>query len=328
MSQNERNEVAILLEKKYSLRNIALVLERSVCAISYENKENSTNGIYDPHKAQRKACVRRKNASYRGKKIVTDRELRDFIDGALSDGQSAESIAGRIKHQEKNLSYASKDTIYRYLKSPYGKLIGIKWKKKIRPKKSRKVTKLLDRIFIDKRPKKASNRRRVGDLEGDFIVSGKNGKGILLVAVCRKLRVVFLELILDVSIDEVHSAFERIKERFPEMRTLTLDNDILFRMHKTLEKLLNVKIYFCHPYHSWEKGSVENVNKEIRKFIPKGSDLSQYDQEFIQAIEDHVNERFMKCLNYKTPEEKLIAYRKNKKTACEAVEVKKVECSN
>ncbi len=139
--------------------------------------------------------------------------------------------------------------------------------------------------------------------------------------VCRKLRVVFLELILDVSIDEVHCAFERIKKRFPEMKTLTLDNDILFRMHKTLEKLLNVKIYFCHPYHSWEKGSVENANKEIRKFIPKGSDLSQYDQEFIQAIEDHLNERFMKCLNYKTPEEKLIAYRKNKKTACEAVKV-------
>ena len=150
-------------------------------------------------------------------------------------------------------------------------------------------------------------------MEGDFIVSGRNGQGILLTTVCRKLRVAFLELITEVSIDEVHQAFVGIKKRFPEMKTLTLDNDILFKMHQTLGKLLNVKIYFCHPYHSWEKGSIENVNMEIRKFIPKGSDLSQYDQEYIQAVEDYVNERFMKCLKYATPEEKLNEYRKNKK---------------
>ena len=242
------------------------------------------------------------------------------MDGALSDGQSAEAIAGRIKYREKYLPYASKDTIYRYLKSPYGQLIGIKWKKKIRPKKSRKAAKLEDRVFIDKRPKIIGKRTRVGDLEADFIVSGRGGKGVLLVAICRGLRVVFLELILDVSVDEVHSAFGRIKKKFPEMRTLTLDNDILFRMHKALEKLLNVKIYFCHPYHSWEKGGVENVNMEVRKFIPKGSDLSEYDKEFIHAVEEHLNGRFMKCLKFATPEEKLNEFRKTKKTAREAAE--------
>lgn len=235
------------------------------------------------------------------------------MDGALNDGQSAEAIAGRLKHQEKHLPYVSKDTVYRYLKSPYGKLIGIKWKKKIKPKKSRKVTKLKDRVFIDKRPKIIEKRIRIGDLEADFIISGKSGKGVLLVAVCRKLRVAFLELILDVSIDETHSAFKRIKKRFSEMKTLTLDNDILFKMHKALEKLLDVKIYFCHPYHSWEKGGVENANMEIRKFIPKGSDLSKYDEEFIQSVEEHLNGRFMKCLKYKTPKEKLNESRKNKK---------------
>jgi IS30 family transposase len=180
-------------------------------------------------------------------------------------------------------------------------------------KKSRKVTGLENRIFIDKRPIVIEKRVRVGDLEGDFIVSGRSGNGILLVAVCRSSRVALLELILDVSINEVHRAFARIKERFPEMRTLTLDNDILFKKHIVLGKLLKVKIYFCHPYHSWEKGGVENANMEIRKFIPKSSDLSQYDQEFIQSIEKHLNGRFMQCLNYKTPEEKLRLYRANKK---------------
>lgn len=268
--------------------------------------------------------MRRLYASYRGKKIVNNEKLREFVDGALSDGQSPEGISGRLKYHEKQLPYVSKDTIYRYLKSPYGKLIGIKWKKKIRPKKHRKIAKLKDRVFIDKRPKKVN----AGDMEADFIVSGKDGEGVLLTAVCRKLKTLFLELIPDVSIDEVHLAFARIKKRFPEMKTLTLDNDILFKMHKTLEDLLNVKIYFCHPYHSWEKGSVENANMEIRKFIPKGSNLSGYDKNFIQAIENHLNERFMKCLKYATPEEKLKDHRKNKKTACEAVKVKKCECSN
>ncbi|MFH1030152.1 MAG: IS30 family transposase [bacterium] len=119
-------------------------------------------------------------------------------------------------------------------------------------------------------------------------------------------------------IDEVHSAFERIQKRFPEIKTLTLDNDILFKMHRTLEKLLNVKIYFCHPYHSWEKGSIENLNRFIRKFIPKGSNLSRFSKKYITEIERKCNDRYLKCLDYATPDEMLEEYRKrkrNKKTA-------------
>ena len=109
------------------------------------------------------------------------------------------------------------------------------------------------------------------------------------------------------------------------MKTLTIDNDLLFQMHKTLAKLLKVKIYFCHPYHSWEKGSIENVNKFIRKIIPKGSNLLNYDQGYVSLIEQKCNERFMKCLEYATPEEKLNEYRQrksNKKTALTAAKRK------
>lgn len=182
-------------------------------------------------------------------------------------------------------------------------------KKKKYRKKRPKVTQLKDRVFIDKRPKIVEKRGRVGDLEADFIVSSRGGDGILLVAVDRKIRVCFLEIIYQVSIDQVHSTFQRIKKRFPEMKTLTIDNDILFKMHKTLEILLNIPIYFCDPYSSWQKGSVENRNKIIRKFIPKGSDLKMYDEEDIQAIESYLNSRYLKCLKYKTPQEKLEKYR-------------------
>ena len=96
------------------------------------------------------------------------------------------------------------------------------------------------------------------------------------------------------------------------MKTITTNNDILLQMHKTLEKLLKLKIYFCHPCHSWEKGSIENLNKQVRKYIPKGSNLSKYDEEFISLVEEKCNKRFMKLLKYKTPEEKLKEHRKRK----------------
>ena len=306
-------EIAILLKKDYSYREISYALGRSVSNISSEINNNSVKEKYDPAKANQKAYARKHNASYRGKKIVDNQALRKFVEQNLLDGQSAEAIAGRIKYREKYLPNVSKDTIYRFLRSPYGKIIGLKLKRRKYRKKRSKVTKLKDRVFIDKRPKIIEKRSRVGDIEADFIVSGRDGKGVLLVAVDRKLRVSFLEIIHEVTIDEVHQSFKRIKKRFPEMRTLTLDNDLLFQMHKALEILLDVKIYFCDPYSSWQKGTVENRNKIIRKHIPKGSDLRQYDVDEIKAIEDYLNDRYLKCLKYATPEEKLKIHRARKK---------------
>jgi IS30 family transposase len=241
------------------------------------------------------------------------KELRRFVEKYLLSGQSPTAISGRIKYHEKHLPQVSGNTIYRYLRSPYGKMIGLKLKKKKRPRKGAKKKKINDRVFVEKRPKIIEKRARIGDVEGDFIVSCRPGRGVLLVVVCRKLRVVFLELIHNISVDEVHSAFLRIKERFPEMKSLTLDNDILFRMHRVLSSLLKLKIYFCHPYHSWEKGSVENANKFIRKYIPKGSDFSRYSKTEIRVLEEKCNQRFLKCLKYSTPKEVLLKHRKKQK---------------
>jgi IS30 family transposase len=288
-------------------------LSRSVSAISKEIKINKVNGIYDSHKAQHKAYVRRHSASFRGQKIINHKKLRSFIESNLLDGQSPAGISGRLKYQEKSLPYVSKDVIYQYLRSPYGKITGLQLKKKKRPVRRKKVTELKNRTFIDKRPKIIDSRARIGDIEADFIVSGRGGKGIILTSACRKIRVAFLEIIYDVSIDEVHKAFLKIQKRFPEIKSITTDNDILFRMHKTLEKLLKLKIYFCHPYHSWEKGTVENLNKQIRKYIPKGSDISKYDEEYISLVEEKCNDRFMEILKFKMPKEKLTEHRKKNK---------------
>lgn len=261
--------------------------------------------------------MRRQEAKYQGMKIVQHGELRTYVDSNLYADQSPEAIAGRITMHEKQLPPVSKDSIRRYIASVYGRRV--EWHRKIQRKKRKwrkkriKVTQLKDRTFIDKRPRYIQQRRRVGDAEADFIVSGKNGTGIILTLACRKIRVSFLEQILEVSIPHVHAAFERIQGRFPELHSITIDNDVLLRKHKELAALLGVKIYFCHPYHSWEKGTIENTNKYIRRDIPKGSDLSKYSKRFIKRLEEKLNRRFMKVLHYQTPHEMLQEYRKQKK---------------
>lgn len=287
---------------------------RSPNTISQELRLNRVNEKYHPAKAHHKAYVRRKYAKYQGMKIIEDTKLRAFVDACLLDGQSPQDISGRLKYKhEKNLPYISKDSIYRYIKSPYGRKIEAKLQKKKKRGKKRKVTGTLDgRTFIDKRPRHINDRMKIGDAEFDFIVSGKRGRGIVLVVVDRKLRMSFLEPIYHVSIPAVHQAAQKIKERYPEWKTGTTDNDLLFARHKELESELGIKIYFCHPYHSWEKGSIENVNGEIRKDVPKGSNLSTYSRSFFKKIEKKLNDRFMKCLRYQTPAEAIEVCRKQK----------------
>lgn len=271
-------------------------------------------GVYDATKAQLKSYVRKRYSKYQGKKIVRHPKLRAFIEDRLMDDQSPCAIAGRLRKQEKDLPYVSKESIYRYIRSPYGRNIEIhRQMKRPRRRASRTKQQQLDgRTFIHERPQHINKRMRGGHAEADFIVSGKYGHGILLVVVDRKMRVSFLEQILVVSIRKVHQAFLRIQKRYPEMKSFTTDNDILFRHHKELEKLLGIKIYFCNPYHSWEKGAVENVNKYIRKDIPKGSDISRYSKRFITSLEAKLNRRAMECLDYATPQEMLEAFRKRK----------------
>lgn len=301
--------------KRYSLHDIAKELKRSVSTISEERSRNKVRGIYDSRKAQHKTYVRRKYAKYQGMKIVSDKRLRTFIEEKLYDDQSPRAISGRLKYHEKNLAYVSKNSICRYIKSVDGRRIEYyrNHKQQRRRRKRTKKTCLHDRRSIEKRPKHIEKRYRCGDAEADFILSGKSGNGILLVVEDRKTRSTFLEQICTVTILHVHNAFMRIQNRFPEMETITTDNDILFQKHKELEKLLNVRIYFCHPYRSWEKGEVENTNKCIRRDIPKSSNISSYSRSFIEKLEQKLNRRMMECLQYKTPSEVLQEVRKRRK---------------
>jgi len=296
------------------------MLQRSPNTISYELAHNVVSDVYASGKAHHKATVRRKAAKYQGKKIVANRALQDFVDKALMQRQSPEGIAGRLKAcLEPGLPYVSRDTIETYIRSEHGRRIeyqlkALKAGQKHRNKRKRPNTPPPGdtKVYIDDRPSVITNRERVGDLEVDFIVSGKSGSGYALTAADRKLRVGFIRKILPVTVGNVLRALLEIKKAFPELKSITTDNDILWRYHEQLEKALGIPFYFCHPYASHEKGSVENYNGQVRKYIRKGSDISQYGEVYIQMVETKLNKRYMKVLGYRTPAEALAEYRATK----------------
>lgn len=274
-------------------------------------------GRYDAKKAHRKATVRRKAAQFQGKKIVANTDLREFIDRALLQRQSPQAIAGRLKAGlEPDLPYVSRDTIETYIASVHGRNIEyqlqvLKANRKRKNRKKRPVTPPPGdlKTSIDDRPDVIKNRERVGDLEVDFIISGKHGKGYALTAADRKLRVGFIRKMLPVTVGNALKALLDIKKQFPELTSITTDNDILWRYHKKLEAALGVPFYFCDPYASWQKGSVENFNGQARIYIRKGSDISQYGEVYLNMVETKLNNRFMAVLGYKTPAECLGEHR-------------------
>ncbi len=301
----------------HSIRDIATTLGRGIGTISDELNRNKVAGIYDPKKAQVKATVRRKASKFQGMTVVANRELQDFIEWELLKLQSPAAIAGRLATGLDGLPSASRDTIERYIRSVHGRKLEyelklVKRKRKRRTKRPA-VQQLQNRTSIDDRPSVITNRERIGDVEADFIVSGKTGAGYLLTVVDRKIRVGFIRKLMPVTIANMEQAFLDVKKAFPELKSITTDNDLLFRHHQRLEALLGVPIYFCDPYSSWQKGSIENLNKHARKYIPKGSDISQYGEEYIQFVDARLNSRFMSVLGYKTPAECLKAHRKQTK---------------
>ena len=241
------------------------MLGRHKSVIWYELQKKRKGKPYDAAYAQHISYVLRKYSRAIGQKIAFDPDLRKFVEANLLDDQSPEEISKRLKRIEKHLAYISGSAIRRYIKSVYGRRIESHRAKVFRKKHRHHTQKnrIKGKRMIDKRPSKINKRWGLGHFEGDFIVSGKSGKGIILALVDRKVRKKLLERILPVSVRNVERALMRMKKRYPEMQTITFDNDILFLEHKRLEKILGIKIYFCHPHAPYEKPSVENLNKDL-----------------------------------------------------------------
>jgi IS30 family transposase len=278
-------------------------------AVWYELKKHTRKGrAYDAVYAHHRAYAKRKYSRAQGRTIALDPALKKTVEAYLMDDQSPEHIAERIKRYHKDLRSISGRLIRRYIASVYGRRIEAHRAKvfKRRRRFGKKKVTIDGRRMIDKRPKRINARTCIGDAEGDFLVSGKSGSGMILNITDRRSRAPFFEKIFPVSIPAVERAFARIIKRFPELKSLTLDNDILFVHHKRLEKKFHIRIFFCYPGRPYEKGSNENRNKIVRRYVPKGSDISKVSRSRIRALEEKLQRQIMKCLQYRTPSEMLV----------------------
>jgi IS30 family transposase len=310
----ERSEIAILLKKSYSHHDIADALGRSQSVISREIERNSANGMYDARKAKVKARNRRKNSKYQGMKVRERPKLQTFIIEKLQECWTPEEIAGHLKEQQMELPYVSAKGIYKWLYSAFGqRYCPLLPKQRFQAKKRRETkaprTMIPNRTGIEKRPKEANERLEIGHSEGDTMVSGKKHGSAAALAVVedRKSRVTRLRKIPNLKPSTMAFALKKIGKTLP-MKTLTLDNGIENKDHESVAASLQIKTYFCNPYHSWEKGSVENTIGRIRRFIPKGANLADYSNEDIEAIEYWLNHTPRKCLNYQTPYQRMSQY--------------------
>jgi IS30 family transposase len=240
-------------------------------------------------------------------KVNQDPILKKFvIDSMTHNDQSPEGISGRLKKVETTIQYASTKAIYNFVGSPNGRqvechLYSKAVHKKSGPKRGTSIT-IDGRTMIDKRPKSVDSRLEFGHYEADFIESGKDGEGSLLVLVERKTRYPFLRYLDDRSNANVNRVIEELLHGLP-VGSFTIDNDISFQKHEELSELIDAAIFFCHPQCPHEKGTIENRNKAIRRYVKKRSDLSKYSKEHFGEVERKLRDRFMECLDYKTPHE-------------------------
>ncbi len=307
LSLYERQRIEKYLRIKRSFRFISEKLDRGVSSIFDEVNGNRVNGIYNAEKAHFKAYQKRWRSKTQCMKISQDPDLKRFvIDSMVNEDQSPEGISGRLKNVEKHLQYASTKAIYNFVHSPNGRLIERHLYSKAvhkKPGRKRDTPVTIDgRIMIDKRPKKVENRVEFGHYEGDFIESSKDGEGSLLVLVERKTRYPFLEYIKDRSTASINAVIEKLLHGLP-INSLTIDNDISFQKHEELSELIGAAIFFCHPQCPHEKGTVENRNKAIRRYVKKRCDLSKIPLSHFKEVERKLRNRFMQCLDYKTPQE-------------------------
>jgi IS30 family transposase len=290
-------EIGILLGRGYSRRAIACALGRGKTCVADEIRKNSTSGIYDPLKADAKARVRLRHRRLDWHKLDADQELQKQVVGMLRVHWNPDEIAGYLKRTGK--AYVSKTAIYEWLRTGRGaRYCSLLYSKRCTKKKQgKKTTRVMipHRTTIHRRFRGADTRSRYGHCEADTIVSGKRGTGAVSVAVERKSRLVIVGKLTTLKPSEHVSVLSRMLAPCV-VKSVTFDNGVENKDHRDL----GVPTFFCDPYSSWQKGSVENVNKMVRRYLPKGTDLSRVSQEKLNWIADTINRKPRRCLGFRS----------------------------
>lgn len=309
LSQDERDTIAVLRSEGHSLRSIAKKMKRDHGTLSRELKRNAPpvhTGYYLPHKAHERAVKRNSDRAKRER--LKDPRLRSYVRRRIKADWSPELTAGRWNtlHPESSISY---EAIYQWIYADARDLIPYlvrAHKKRERRGYSRKHKKshIPNRISISERPRAVEKRRVVGHWETDTAVSRKS-KAALQVTAERKTRYTRIAKLSAKTAHCMRVGLTRRLSRVPQRlrASITYDNGTENTDHEETNRILGTRSYFCEPYHSWEKGTVENTIGLVRRFLPKKTDFAIISSKDIRKIERWINNRPRKCLNFKTPAE-------------------------
>jgi transposase, IS30 family len=296
----ERAEIGILLKKGYSHRSIAEQLERSHSSINDEVRRNSVDGVYRPKRAGAKARIRQRLGRLGWKKIEQFPKLKKFIIEHLTLRWSPDEISGYLKRTETDKDmHISKNAIYKWIRTARGEryCVHLYSQRKFVKKYVKKTTKVMipDRVSIAERPVEATARTEAGHYERDTVVGRKGTAGGVSTSIERMSRLLSATKVHSMRASE-HAAVVVADSAKYFTKSVTYDNGIENRNHVST----GITSYFCAPYHSWEKGSVENANKMLRWFFPKKTDFSLVTQEEVDEAVECINNKPRKILGYKS----------------------------
>lgn len=313
LTEEDRQRIEIWLETGLNASEIASKLGVHRSTISRELKQPNTPNGYHALSAQ----VRHETArdKCRPQRKIEETSLFSYVVKKLRKGWSPEEISGRIEREIKEEKRPARDaihheTIYRFIyESEYGKREklyeylrrGKKHRTKKYGRRSQRET-IPNRVFIDDRPMEVGLRTTVGHWEGDSIIYPyKEAINSLLE---RKSRYTILTKLTRKTAENTKVAVtEALSDHY--CASLTLDNGTENTKHEAIAQALNAKTYFCHPYHSWEKGSVENMNGCVRRYFPRGKSIQAVTQADLDDVAFELNHRPRKILAYATPAEVL-----------------------
>ena len=320
LTQEERYHISALKKANFNQKSIANELGVSESTISRELKRNSSSQkkSYSANNAHKVSATRRKYAS-KVSNLKLDTKAKNIITKFIEEDWSPEQISKRLN--EENKLSISHTRIYQFVYSDRQK--GGELYTHLRfhhtgHKRAKYGCKynggIKDRVSISQRPDVVDEKIRQGDWEIDTII-GTNKKGAITTCVDRVSLLSKISIPTTKEASQVETEITRILSPLKDkIHTITTDNGLEFSNHKNISKALNCDYYFCHPYSSWERGLNEympersdkypwGANSLIRQYIPKGTSFENITPEYIKMIEDKLNNRPRKSLNWKTPNE-------------------------
>lgn len=300
LREEDRHVIYRMSKAGKSQEEIAEAIGFSQSAVSRELSRNRGLRGYRPAQAERLSQERRACKSSRPRSIRG--EVQEQVIKRLRLKHSPEQICGAMRLEGYGPSH---ETIYRYImddKKRGGRLylnLRINGKRRYRHRSKASREKIPNRVGIEKRPASVRSRARYGDWEADLI-AGSGGSGYLLSLYERKSRMGKIARLQSKGSEEVCGEIVALLQGL-KARTITYDNGLEFARHEQVSRELGSKGFFCQPYHSWEKGGVENFNGLVRQYIPKGSDLGAWTAKMLQSVEDEINQRPRKVHGFRPP---------------------------